>query len=85
MNDIKSNLSPNFKIRDLGQLSYFLGIEFEFDKSIIRMSQTKYLQRILNRFGMANCNPKARPCNLNINMGNNTGWNDKIVALEKTT
>lgn len=57
-------------MKDLGQLSYFLGIEFEFNNVIIKMSQTKYLQGVLNRFGMDICNPKAVPCDLSFNKSN---------------
>lgn len=34
------------------------------------MSQTKYLQGVLNRFGMNICNPKAVPCDLSFNKSN---------------
>ena len=72
LNDIKRNLAQNFKMKDLGQLKYFLGIEFEFDENTIKMSQTKYLQRILDRFGMSDCNPKTVPCDMSTNKNNIT-------------
>ena len=62
-------------MKDLAHLSKFLGRELEFNNSSIRMRQTKYLQNISNRFDMANCNPKAIPCDLNINESNNTPRN----------
>jgi hypothetical protein len=67
---VKNYLSIQFKMKDMGQLSWFLGIEFTFTDNCIKMNQTKYLERVLNRFKMDDCNPKSVPCNLNVNKPN---------------
>ena len=61
INKIKSALSEKFRMKDLGLMKYFLGIEFHYQKNQITMNQTKYVNKILERFGMQNCNPKSTP------------------------
>jgi hypothetical protein len=54
---LKSELSKSFKMKDLGPLSFCLGIEFTQDvkKQTITMSQSKYIKETLSRFNMENC------------------------------
>ena len=74
MNSIKQKLNDNFKMKDLGQISYFLGIEFDLSKDCIKMHQTRYAKTILEKFNMIDCNSKKTPCPLGINkeLGNNS-------------
>ena len=53
-------------MKDLGVLSLFLGIEFSVSEGFIEMKQKKYIDKILTRFGMMECNPKTVPCDVNI-------------------
>ena len=39
---IKTRLNSRFKMTHLGKLSWFLGIQFECENSIIKMSQSRY-------------------------------------------
>ena len=54
-------------MKDLGQISSFLGIDFSYENGNIAMNQTTYLNKLLNRFDMQNCKPKYTPCDMNIN------------------
>ena len=67
LNSVKSFLNNKFKMTDLNQLLYFLGIHFEFNDGCVTMDQRMYLEKIIDRFGMNNCNPKSTPCDLNVN------------------
>lgn len=51
---IKSDLATRFKLRDLGELSYFLGVKITRDRGrrTILLNQDKYVKSILERFGM---------------------------------
>ena len=62
VNDVKCALSNRFKMKDLGQLKWFLGIEFRFKENCTEMNQSSYLDKILKKFGMSDCNPKSVPC-----------------------
>ena len=74
MNSIKQKLKASFKVKELGKLSYFLGIEFEMYNGCIKMHQTKYANRILEKFKITDCTPKKTPCPLGINkeLGNDS-------------
>ena len=67
LNDVKSSPSREFKMKDLGELSWFLGIECKCVDDCIEMSQTKYADKVLTRFGMADCKPKPTPCEIGVN------------------
>ena len=64
---IKSQLSSRFKMKDLGQLSQFLGMgvtrkkDLNSGKDFIILAKSQYLRRILEDFNMASCNPVATP------------------------
>ena len=59
--DTKNMLSEKFKMKDLGRLSRFLGIDFEQGDGFVRMNQKDYLCGVLERFEMSECKPRATP------------------------
>jgi hypothetical protein len=63
MDKIKALLTASFKMRDLGAASFLLGLEIQRDrkKRTISLSQTKYIDAILKRCGMTDCNPAKTP------------------------
>ena len=61
MNDTKQLLSQRFKMTDMGQLLWFLGIEFVINKDCVMMKQTSYMRTILTKFNMENCKPVSTP------------------------
>ena len=62
---VKGNLVNRFQIKDMGKLSWFLGIEFTCKEGMIEINQTKYIESVLSRFNMQNCKPKSTPCEMN--------------------
>ncbi|XP_071728750.1 uncharacterized mitochondrial protein AtMg00810-like [Rutidosis leptorrhynchoides] len=56
-----SHLNEEFFIKDLGHLSYFLGLEVIYIKSGLFLSQTKYTHDILVRAGLVYSKPAATP------------------------
>ncbi len=60
LKSVKESLSEKFKMKDLGELRWFLGIEFH--KSDESMSQRTYFEKVLQKFGMENCKPRKSPC-----------------------
>ncbi|XP_019171189.1 PREDICTED: uncharacterized protein LOC109166753 [Ipomoea nil] len=59
--DLKSFLDSEFKIKDLGSLGYFLGIEAHMNTSGLNICQRKYALDILEEPGFLNCKPVATP------------------------
>ena len=60
---VLQSLSESFKIKDLGEAKRFLGVEIEYDRDAktVTLRQTKYIDDILNRFGMQESNEKSTP------------------------
>ena len=54
MEDVKASLRKSFSIKDLGEAAYILGIKIYRDRSkrLIGLSQSMYLDKVLNRFNM---------------------------------
>ena len=57
----KGSLMMRFKMKDLGILSWILGIQFKCENDCIEMSQSKFVEKIMERFNMSDCRPKAVP------------------------
>ncbi|KAL2325560.1 hypothetical protein Fmac_024618 [Flemingia macrophylla] len=58
---ITALLDQTFKIKDLGDLSYFLGLEIARNRTGIHLSQRKYILDILSDTGMLACCPVSTP------------------------
>ena len=63
-NEIKTALAERFRMKDFGIISNFLGIDFEVGNNTIKVHQSKYVQKMLDRFNMTECNTKSIPCDL---------------------
>ena len=63
---IKTKLNSRFKMTDFGKLSWFLGIQFECKNSTTKMNQSRYIEKILSKFGKADCKPCSTPCEMDI-------------------
>lgn len=61
INSLKSFLRDHFRIKDLGDLKYFLGIEVSRSKQGIYISQRKYALEILKDYGFLGARPIAFP------------------------
>jgi hypothetical protein len=53
----KEEMKSKFKMSDLGLLCFYLGIEVQQGKDGVKLSQTAYARKILERAGMGSCNP----------------------------
>ena len=64
MKTVKSVFGIRFQMKDLGEVSYFLGIRFERlkieDIETITMSQSMYISKVLERFGKSDCKPRYK-------------------------
>jgi transposase InsO family protein len=61
MESVKSSLMSRFRCKDLGVLSYFVGIKVTHTDNGIFLSNEMYLKGVLKRFEMENCNPISTP------------------------
>ena len=67
--EIKGKLSSHFKMKDLGIMKRFLGLEIERNSSgDVIISQRRYIEHVLDRFGMQDCKPAYTPLPTNIRL-----------------
>lgn len=61
--EMKKELMNQFKMRDLGELSWCLGMRIKRNREegTISIDQSKYAANILKKFGMEDSNPVAYP------------------------
>lgn len=67
---VKDMLAARFKMKDLGKLVNFLGIDFNQSDNCVTMSQTKYVEEVLERFNMQDCKPGSTACEQKLNYTN---------------
>ncbi|WVZ17444.1 hypothetical protein V8G54_010426 [Vigna mungo] len=61
----KTILKAEFDMTDLGRLSYFLGLEFTYTAAGVFMHQKKFIQDLLDKFRMTQCNAARNPLDVN--------------------
>jgi protein associated with RNAse G/E len=64
--ECKRNIAPEFEMKDLGMMHYFLGLEVWQKSNEIFLSQGKYVVEILKRFKMMDC--KSMPTLMVMNL-----------------
>ncbi|KAL8103291.1 hypothetical protein AgCh_027738 [Apium graveolens] len=70
---IKQYLDSTFKIKDLGPLHYFLGLEFNHVPNGVVVSQRKFTVDLLDTFAAPDSAPVISPLDLNVKLLHNTG------------
>lgn len=65
--DLKSILTKNFKMKDLGIAEYRVGLHISRDKAkgIVYLDQSKYIAQVLAKFGMIDNKPIDTPADPN--------------------
>lgn len=63
ISEVKNALAKVFQIKDLGQISYLLGIKVKYNQAnrTLKLSQRQYIVDMLNRFKLTNCNSVTTP------------------------
>ena len=59
--EVKKMVSTKFAIKDLGTVSFFLGVSIHQSEQQIKLNQPTYISNILARFGMEDCHPIGIP------------------------
>ena len=66
---IKQRLNERFEMKDLGIARKFLGMEIEYgNDGSIKIHQNQYIQQLLDRHGMMDCNPVTTPMDTSIKL-----------------
>ncbi|KAM1541869.1 hypothetical protein ACFX15_011235 [Malus domestica] len=60
---IITELSEVFELKDMGRLTYFLGLQITYKSNgDIGVNQSKYVKDLLHKAGMDSCKPASTPC-----------------------
>lgn len=68
--NFKKSMMNEFDMSDLEMMYYFLGIEVSQSAAGIFISQKKFVQKILRRFQMSNCNLVKTPAEFGLKLHN---------------
>ena len=68
---IKADLKSKFEVNTIGHPSMILGIKLNQKENQISLSQTHYIDSLLNKFGLENANPVTTPLDPNVNLDDN--------------
>jgi hypothetical protein len=56
-----TQLAYTFKLKDLGPLRFFLGLQIDYNRAGLFVHQKKYVSDLLLKFNMTNCKPASTP------------------------
>lgn len=70
---LKKALQTSFKLRDLGPLRYFLGLEIARSSAGITLCQRKYILDLLTETGLLGCKPSSIPMDPSIKLSSEDG------------
>lgn len=67
---LKKELSRTFKMKDLGEATYLLGLAITRDRKAgkIWLDQSSYTNRIIQEYGVEDCNPVSTPVDPSIKL-----------------
>lgn len=70
MDKVKKSLEKKFRMKDMGQLHYCLGISIVQDDAnkCVWLHQKQYLLNVLKRYGMTDANPSSTPADVSVKL-----------------
>ena len=66
MLELKSMLMKHFIMKDIGPLYYILGIGCIQEESHIGLSQTAYIEKLVDKYGLTDAKPVVTPSDPNV-------------------
>lgn len=65
IDEAKKVMHQQFKVKDLGELRYFLGIEVLRSQQVILLNQRKYTLELISELGLSGAKPTITPLEIN--------------------
>ena len=79
---MKEGLSITFKMKDMGQLRYCLGINFELTKQGISLCQKQYLLKLLEKYKLSEANTVTTPMDPNVKLVKDDSYSKKVDPIQ---
>ncbi|KAG7568373.1 Reverse transcriptase RNA-dependent DNA polymerase [Arabidopsis thaliana x Arabidopsis arenosa] len=67
ISDLLKSLGTEFRMKDMGPMAYFLGIQATFTPEGLFLNQEKYAKHLLENAGMLDCAPMPTPLPIQLN------------------
>lgn len=61
-------LESDFKIKDLGQIKNYFGMNINVQKDCVTLNQEQFIDNILKRFNMINCKTSDTPMEVKLKL-----------------
>lgn len=68
MTETKSLLSKQFKMKDMGQLHYFLGVNVIYGQNCVWLHQNQYIKSMLQKFALTDANTVSTPADCSVTL-----------------
>ena len=65
---LKKTLEGKFKMDDRGKLEWFLGMQVSQENDNVTLDQEKYIESVIEKFGMQDSNPSRTPAENNLKL-----------------
>ena len=75
---IKKQLSEKFKMNDLGELHYLLGVQVQRKDGTITLDQQQYLTKLLMKFGLSDAKTVSTPLDPGVKLVRNDGYSTPV-------
>ncbi|MCO5564867.1 hypothetical protein L7F22_018535 [Adiantum nelumboides] len=83
--EFKADLNATFKMKDLGLLHHYLGIQFKQCDGGIALCQKSYIETLLCKYGLEDCKPIATPMETGFKLSLHDAGDPADVTLYQTT
>lgn len=76
MQQLKQSLTDTFKMKDMGELHYCLGVHR--DENGMSLCQSQYLLRLLEKYGLSDANTVSTPMDVNVKLVKSDDYSKKV-------
>lgn len=75
---IKKQLSEGFKMKDMGELHYLLGVNIHLKDGTVTLDQHQYLTKLLEKFGLKDAKTVSTPLDPNVKLVKEDGYSTPV-------
>ena len=82
MEETKRVLSERFRMKDMGQLHYCLGVSVVYEQNSVWLHQKQYILQMLKKFGMEDANTVSTPADTSVKLVKEDGVSKSTDQVE---